>query len=68
MMMVAGFVARIHGAVGAAAWLLGVGGSLSAIAAFCFVIGIWRTMDASPMRRINRRGRPMAVLPQEDAH
>jgi heme/copper-type cytochrome/quinol oxidase subunit 1 len=66
--MVAGFVARIQGGVGAAAWLLGVGGSLSAIAAGCFVVGIWRTMDASPMRKVNRSGRPLTTLPQADAH
>jgi hypothetical protein len=68
-MMVAGFVGRIHGAVAPAAWLLGVGGTASALAASCFVVGIWRTMDASPMRRVNRRGKPIsAILPQADAH
>lgn len=67
-LMVAGFVARIQGAVGAAAWLLGFGGSMSALAALFFVVGIWRTMDASPMRKVNRSGRPLTTLPQADAH
>ena len=66
--LVAGFVARIHGGVTTAAWLLGVGGTLSAVGAAFFVFGIWRTMDASPMSRVNRRGRPVPVLPQADAH
>jgi hypothetical protein len=68
-MMVAGFTARIQGAVTAAAWLLGVGGALSALAAGFFVVGLWRTMDASPMyRKAPPSGRPVHVLPQEDAH
>ncbi len=66
--MVAGFVARIQGADGTAAVSLAVGGTLSAVAAAFFVVGVWRTMDASPMARVNRVGRPVPVLPQEDAH
>jgi cbb3-type cytochrome oxidase subunit 1 len=66
--LVIGFVARIQGAVGLAAIALPVGGLLSAAGAACFVIGIWRTMDASPMSRVNSTGRPVPVLPQADAH
>jgi cbb3-type cytochrome oxidase subunit 1 len=66
--LVAGFVARIQGAVPAAALLLAVGGTLSATGAACFVFNIWRTMDASPMSRVNATGRAVPVLPQADAH
>lgn len=65
--MVAGFVARIQGAVSAAAWLLGVGGTLSAVAGAFFVIGIWRTMDASPVnkKKVSRPAQPGKELPQQ---
>jgi hypothetical protein len=66
--LVVGFVARIQGAVTLAAIALPAGGLLSAIAAAFFVVGIWRTMDASPMHRVNSTGRPVPVLPQADAH
>jgi len=66
--LVAGFVARIHGAVGVAAFTLALGGAFSALAAAFFVVGIWRTMDASPMSKVNRDGRRVPLLPQEDAH
>ena len=66
--LVAGFVARIQGAVTPAAILLAVGGTLSAAGAAFFVINVWRTMDASPMTRVHSSGRPVPVLPQADAH
>lgn len=66
--LVIGFVARIQGAVPLAAWTLAVGGLLSALAAACFVINIWRTMDASPMHRVNASGRKVPLMPQADAH
>jgi cbb3-type cytochrome oxidase subunit 1 len=66
--LVIGFVARIHGATGLAAVALPAGGLLSAAGAACFVVGTWRTMDASPMSRVHSTGRPVPVLPQADAH
>lgn len=68
-LLVIGFVSRINGAVRAAAWTLGVGGTLSAAAALAFVFGLWRTMDASPMYKPKPVARKQPnVLPQEDAH
>lgn len=61
-----GFVARINGAVDLAALLLAVGGIASALGAACFVIVLWRTMDASPMTRVNAKGRPVPLMPQPE--
>ncbi len=66
--LVAGFVLRIQGAATPAPLLLAIGGTLSAAGAACFVVNIWRTMDASPMSRVNATGRAVPVLPQADAH
>ncbi len=66
--LAAGFALRVHG-VGAAAVLLPVGGILSAVAGACFVVNLWRTIDASPMSAVRARGgRPLHSLPQQDAH
>jgi cbb3-type cytochrome oxidase subunit 1 len=66
--LAAGFVLRIQGAVGASA-LVATGGLLSAIGAACFVINIWRTMDASPMSQVHaKQARGLPTLPQADAH
>lgn len=67
--LAAGFVLRIHGAPMASA-LVAVGGLLSAVGASCFVINVWRTIDASPMNAVHARskGRPLTTLPQPDAH
>lgn len=66
--LVAGFALRVHG-IGAAALLLPVGGVLSAVAGGCFVVNLWRTIDASPMAAVRARGgRPLHTLPQDDAH
>lgn len=68
-LMVAGFVARIQGAVATASWSLGLGGAMSAVAAGFFVVGLWRTMDASPMYKPKPPVRKQpSVLPQADAH
>ncbi|MBX7120315.1 MAG: cbb3-type cytochrome c oxidase subunit I [Gemmatimonadaceae bacterium] len=67
-LLAAGFVARVNGwpLAGAA---IGAGGFASAVGAACFVVNLWRTMDASPMRAVQARGgRPLATLPQADAH
>lgn len=68
LLLVLGFVGRIHG-FGPASAMIAVGGSLSALGAACFVINLWRTMDASPMNAVRARpGRPLTTLPQPDAH
>lgn len=66
-LLATGFVARVNGWPGASA-LVAAGGIGSAVGAGCFVVNLWRTMDASPMRAINARGRAVPVLPQADAH
>ena len=66
--LAAGFALRIHGAMGASA-LVATGGLLSAIGAACFVINIWRTIDASPMSQVHaKQARGLPTLPQPDAH
>jgi cbb3-type cytochrome oxidase subunit 1 len=66
--LAAGFVLRIQGAVGASS-LVATGGLLSAIGAACFVINIWRTIDASPMSQVHaKQARGLPTLPQADAH
>lgn len=65
--LVTGFIVRVHGS-SAAPVLLAAGGLLSATGAACFVVNIWRTMDASPMQSINARGRAVPLMPQADAH
>lgn len=66
--LAAGFAMRITGIVGASA-LIATGGTLSAIAAACFVINIWRTIDASPMSKVHsKQTRGLPTLPQPDAH
>ena len=68
VLLASGFVARVHGLV-ATPVLLALGGLLSATGAACFVVNLWRTIDASPMEEIRRRGgRPLTTLPQADAH
>ena len=41
---------------------------LSAVAAACFVVTSWRTMNASAMCETNARGRAVPVMPPADAH
>jgi len=67
--LVAGFAMRIYGVPGAAA-LIAFGGLLSSLGAGCFVVNIWRTIDASPMSAVHAkvRGRSLTTLPQPDAH
>jgi hypothetical protein len=63
-----GFISRIHGAPWAAG-LIASGGLASALGAGCFVVNIWRTIDASPMSAVHQRGgRALTTLPQQDAH
>lgn len=67
--LVGGFITRVHGFSGAVP-LMGIGGVLSATAAGCFVVNVWRTIDASPMAAVHQKqargGLP--TLPQVDAH
>lgn len=66
--LAAGFMLRVHG-VPLASTLIAVGGSLSAIAAGCFVVNIWRTIDASPMSAVHAKtARGLPTMPQPDAH
>ncbi len=66
--LVSGFLLRVWG-LPAAAVLLAVGGLLSALGAGCFVVNIWRTIDASPMSAIHARAKAgLPTLPQADAH
>lgn len=43
-LIVAGFAARAHGER-ASIYLLALGGVMGAVAAYCFIYNIWRTMD-----------------------
>jgi cbb3-type cytochrome oxidase subunit 1 len=67
LLLASGFAARVH-AFPLAPVALALGGSLSALGAGCFVVNLWRTIDASPMSRINATGRPVPLMPQADAH
>jgi cbb3-type cytochrome oxidase subunit 1 len=62
--MVAGFSLRVPG-VAASQLILAAGGILSAIAAGCFVVNLWRTMDRATMRGIHDRAaiHPARVMP-----
>lgn len=66
--LASGFALRVWG-LPVAALLIAVGGTLSAVGAACFVVNIWRTIDASPMSAIHARARSgLPTLPQPDAH
>jgi cbb3-type cytochrome oxidase subunit 1 len=67
LLLVTGFATRVH-VLSVAPTALALGGVLSAIGAGCFVVNLWRTIDASPMSRINATGRPVPLMPQADAH
>jgi cbb3-type cytochrome oxidase subunit 1 len=67
VLLTLGFVSRVNGWTFATA-TVAAGGLVSAVGAACFVVNIWRTMDASAMRQINSRGRAVPVMPQADAH
>jgi cbb3-type cytochrome oxidase subunit 1 len=49
-----GFILRVHGVPGASA-LIAAGGTLSAVGAGCFVVNVWRTIDASPMAAVHAK-------------
>jgi cbb3-type cytochrome oxidase subunit 1 len=63
-----GFILRVHG-VAIAGGLIAAGGLLSAIGAGCFVVNLWRTIDASPMSAVHQKAaKGLPTLPQADAH
>jgi cbb3-type cytochrome oxidase subunit 1 len=53
LLMVIGFCMAPHG-IAAATPVLGTGGTLAAIAAYCFVYNLWRTIDGA--RKTTARG------------
>jgi cbb3-type cytochrome oxidase subunit 1 len=63
-LMASGFALRVHG-IPIAQVMLASGGLLSATAAGCFVLNLWRTMDAATMREIHERAKahPSRVMP-----
>jgi len=67
-LLVVGFAMRVY-AIAGNGILVATGGALSAVAAACFVVNVWRTINASPMAAVHARGgRPLPTLPQADAH
>lgn len=63
-----GFILRVHG-VAIASGLIAAGGLLSAFGAGCFVVNLWRTIDASPMAAVHQKAaKGLPTLPQADAH
>jgi cbb3-type cytochrome oxidase subunit 1 len=67
-LMAVGFIMRVHG-VAVAPTLIAMGGTLSAIGAGCFVVNIWRTIDASPMSAVHAKtAKGLPTMPQPDAH
>jgi cbb3-type cytochrome oxidase subunit 1 len=59
-LMVTGFFLRPS--IQAGQHVLAAGGTLSAIGVFCFVINIWKTLDAGQVRlRQMRRAKPLPV-------
>lgn len=67
-LLAGGFAMRVYGVTGHSA-AVATGGLLSALGAACFVVNVWRTINASPMAAVHARGgRPLPTLPQADAH
>ena len=58
-----GFIVRMH-VVATGAWLLGVGGTLSAAGAYAMAWNLWRTLDraAVPPSRLMSTGRPLTTV------
>jgi cbb3-type cytochrome oxidase subunit 1 len=64
VLLASGFIVRMHQAV-TGAWLLGLGGTLSALGAYAMAWNLWRTLDhaAVPPARLMHTGRPLTVSP-----
>jgi cbb3-type cytochrome oxidase subunit 1 len=62
-LLASGFIVRFHAAT-AGAWLLGIGGTLSAAGAYALVWNLWRTLDhaAVPPTQLVRPVRPVRPL------
>jgi cbb3-type cytochrome oxidase subunit 1 len=68
VLLASGFIVRMHD-VTIGAWLLGVGGTLSAAGAYAMAWNLWRTLDkaAVPPSRLMSTGRPLTVAPNAGA-
>lgn len=64
LLLASGFIVRVHDP-STAAWLLGVGGTLSAAGAYAMAWNLWRTLDHAPVppSRLMNTGRPLSVAP-----
>ena len=65
ILLATGFAMRIPG-IGGANTLVASGAAFSAAAAYCYIVNIWRTIDASSMRPL-ARGRPVPLAHQPQA-
>jgi cbb3-type cytochrome oxidase subunit 1 len=65
VMLASGFALRVPALPGASA-LIVAGAIGSAAAAYSFVINLWVTIDASPMRATRARGRAMPLASQSE--
>jgi cbb3-type cytochrome oxidase subunit 1 len=65
VLLATGFALRVPGVRGAGAMIV-VGAAASALAAYCFIVNLWATINASPMQAINARGRSVPLAPQND--
>lgn len=65
VLLATGFALRVPG-IGGASVLIASGATLSAAAAYCYIVNIWRTIDASSMRPL-ARGRPVPLQHQPQA-
>ncbi len=64
VLLVTGFTLRVPGITGATVCLI-AGALASAGAAYCFVINVWLTINASPMQTVlGRGGRSVPLRPQ----
>jgi cbb3-type cytochrome oxidase subunit 1 len=64
LLLASGFALRVPAVPGATASIV-VGALLSGAAAYCFIINLWLTINASPMRAvIGRGGREVPLRPQ----
>ena len=64
-LLTAGFVLRVRGVSGAEAMII-AGAAASALAAYFFVLNLWTTISASPMRAVTARGHSVPIAPQRD--
>ena len=65
ILLATGFALRVRGVTGAGA-LVAAGALLSASAAYCYIVNVWKTIDASSMRPL-ARGKPVPLAHQPQA-